>query len=72
VYQKAPFRGRSRPLPITMYKRTLADYLAARSDDFIEMEWTGNVYTNEGREYPVVNVEALKQLIEKFNNETQY
>lgn len=48
--------------------KELTLYLEVRCYDFIDMEWSGNEYTGEGKEYPVVNRHCLEIIIKQYFN----
>lgn len=51
-----------------IFAKTLAEHLAIDPQDFIEMEWSGNPYTGEGNEYPIINEERLAKRIREYCN----
>lgn len=41
----------------------VTDAIASRFDAFVSMEWSGNAYTGEGKDYPQVDRDALLEIV---------
>jgi hypothetical protein len=49
--------------------KALTEYLDGREYDFIDMEWHGNQYTGEGKEYPKIDTIVLENILYRFFEE---